>query len=67
MLHGALKRLVTVSMVNGADGRDGAGALVCPGNAGFANAFGACAPVDAAVAMPATAAMNSHVLMVISW
>jgi hypothetical protein len=36
MLHGPLKRLVTVVTAIGADGFDGAGAFVCPANAGLA-------------------------------
>jgi hypothetical protein len=37
MLQGPLSRLVTVATVNAADGFDGAGAFVCPANAGFAH------------------------------
>jgi hypothetical protein len=36
MLHGPLRRFVTVSTVNGGDSFDGFGAFVCPANAGFA-------------------------------
>ena len=37
MLHGPLRRFVTVSTVNGGEGFAGFGAFVCPGNAGFAH------------------------------